>query len=375
MPRHNQGPYLSEERNAHGFYEIRWTENARSKRKSTGEGDYRKAQRIYAEFLLALDEVAAPEATGILTADVIKAYLADKPDVMDPNSQEVTFGHLAAHFGLLAVTEIEEDDVSAYLDARAEGLVSFVDKNGKTRGGLKAGPGTVRRELGMLSTAIGHCITKKKFKDARGQPLLKPHDKPHIELPPAPEARDRWLSRDEARTFLTACQAESVNGELTRVYRYAAMMLFTAARRETVFSLTWDRILIDRGLIQFQKPGRRVTKKRRGWVPIGAELKPILEQARREAETDFYLDTATPPYHAWRRAVKRCGIKASPHVMRHTWATWAAQDGVSLFDIAGVLHDTVATVEKKYAHHCPEHLRNAVNRPLLIQGGRDERAA
>jgi integrase len=377
MPRHNQGPYLSDERNAHGVFEIRWTENGRSKRKSTGEGDYRKAQRIYAEFLLALDEVAEAQ-TSVTIEQVISAYVADKTDVMDRNSQEVTFGHLKTHFGALAVTEIEERDVASYLTQRAAGLVSFVDAKGRVRGGKKAGEGTVRRELGMLSTAIAHCIDKKRFKDAQGRPVLKPHDKPYIELPAAPAARDRWLSRDEARSLLAAAAAyqDTDDGRLPRVYRYIALMLYTAARRETVFSLTWDRIQIDRGLINFQVHGRRVTKKRRGWVPIGAELKPILERAHRERCSEFFLDRPTPPHKAFRTVAKRAGVtQVSPHVLRHTWATWAAQDGVSLFDIAGVLHDTVATVEKKYAHHCPEHLRNAVNRPLLLVGGTDVEAA
>jgi integrase len=59
-----------------------------------------------------------------------------------------------------------------------------------------------------------------------------------------------------------------------------------------------------------------------------------------------------------RAAVMR---KATPHTLRHTWATLAAQAGVPLWEIAGVLGDTLATVMKTYAHHCPDHLRGAVN--------------
>jgi hypothetical protein len=39
----------------------------------------------------------------------------------------------------------------------------------------------------------------------------------------------------------------------------------------------------------------------------------------------------------------------------------AARAGVDLFRVAGVLGDTIATVERAYAHHCPDHLRAAVN--------------
>jgi hypothetical protein len=47
-----------------------------------------------------------------------------------------------------------------------------------------------------------------------------------------------------------------------------------------------------------------------------------------------------------------------------------AQAGADLWDIAGILGDTLATVEKTYAHHHPDYLRKAANagiaaRPLL----------
>jgi integrase len=51
----------------------------------------------------------------------------------------------------------------------------------------------------------------------------------------------------------------------------------------------------------------------------------------------------------------------TPHVLRHTWASLAAMNGVSLWDIAQVLGDTIATVEANYLHLTPGHLRGAIN--------------
>lgn len=380
MPRSNQGPYLSDDRNEAGFYEIRWTENGRSKRKSTGQADRRAAQRVYAEFLLALDGAVANEG-DVTVARCIDAYLKDKTEVVALETQRNDFGHLRAHFGHLVVSEVDADDVARYRVARAEGKVNFTDADGVVRGGRKAGDSTVRRELSMLSTAINHCIAKKRFRDGQGRSLLKPGDRPPIELPPAAPPRDRWLTREEAGRLLAAA-AEHIpaSGEdparLPRVYRYVAMMLYTAARKETVYKLSWDRIQLqedpekvaagDYGMVNFQEPGRKRTKKRRGWVPIGEELYPILVRAKAERVSEWFLDQPRQPYHPFRAAAKRAGVeKVSPHVLRHTFAVWAAQDGVSLYAIAGVLHDTLATVERNYLHHCPEHLRGAVNRRML----------
>ncbi len=49
----------------------------------------------------------------------------------------------------------------------------------------------------------------------------------------------------------------------------------------------------------------------------------------------------------------------TPHVLRHTCATWLVQSGVPLWEVAGYLGMTVEMVERVYGHHAPEHLREA----------------
>ena len=53
--------------------------------------------------------------------------------------------------------------------------------------------------------------------------------------------------------------------------------------------------------------------------------------------------------------------KLNRHALRHTAATHMARAGVDLWQLAGILGDTMQTVQKNYLHHCPEHLRAAVN--------------
>jgi integrase len=50
------------------------------------------------------------------------------------------------------------------------------------------------------------------------------------------------------------------------------------------------------------------------------------------------------------------------HSGRHTFASWLAQDGVSLNIVAELLGDTMKTVEETYAHLVPDTLRAAVGR-------------
>ena len=47
--------------------------------------------------------------------------------------------------------------------------------------------------------------------------------------------------------------------------------------------------------------------------------------------------------------------KAFPHILRHSRATHLLQDGVSIYEVAKLLGDTIATVERVYGHHAPDH--------------------
>jgi integrase len=137
--------------------------------------------------------------------------------------------------------------------------------------------------------------------------------------------------------------------------------LHTGARKGAIEQLLWSQVDLDRGRIQFNPPGRVQTKKRRAVVPISDKLFKILSMVD-EREGYVIGGKGGTVRTAFETAVKRASLKeVTPHTLRHTWATWAAQAGTSMWEIAGVLGDTIATVEKRYAHHHPDYLRAAVN--------------
>jgi integrase len=51
--------------------------------------------------------------------------------------------------------------------------------------------------------------------------------------------------------------------------------------------------------------------------------------------------------------------KVTPHILRHTAATWLMQEGVDPWIAAGYLGMTVETLIQNYGHHHPEHLEAA----------------
>ena len=54
------------------------------------------------------------------------------------------------------------------------------------------------------------------------------------------------------------------------------------------------------------------------------------------------------------------GREVTPHILRHTCATWLMQRGVSLWDASGFLGMTVQQLEEGYGHHHPDYQDEAV---------------
>lgn len=68
---------------------------------------------------------------------------------------------------------------------------------------------------------------------------------------------------------------------------------------------------------------------------------------------------------AWSRADEKLTRKAdgiTPHTLRHTLASWMAQDDIQLMKIAAILGDTEETVRQHYAHLLPSDLDRSINR-------------
>ena len=123
------------------------------------------------------------------------------------------------------------------------------------------------------------------------------------------------------------------------------------------------------GVIHFQNDGGQRTNKRRVAVPVSERLAKVLSAAKESATTEWVLVSPYSIQHAFDRIKANAYMatqndkfmQISPHALRHTWATLASRAGIPLFQVAGVLGDSLPTVMRVYAHHSPEHLRGAVN--------------
>jgi integrase len=178
------------------------------------------------------------------------------------------------------------------------------------------------------------------------------------------------------RLFAAAPTLHPSIDRMTRGERFLWLALETAQRKRAILDLTWDRVDFETRVIHFAVPGKKVTKKRRPSVPISDALLVQLKRMHDEKINDFVMDHGGEGWSAIQAIVVKAGLAPkqkrgtgerikstgiSPHTLRHTAATHMARRGVPLYDIAGILGNTLAMVEKVYAKHCPGRLRAAVN--------------
>ena len=342
--------------NAQGYYEVWWTDAGRgyvTRRESCRTKVFAEADAYLHEFCQAAQTEARRVANGGRTVDdLCRGWL----DYVEPQGKAKTgtsvLRPVRGRLGRLTVDQLTDDRLADYA-------------------GRGVSNGSIRRELGALKTVLLWAARKK---------LIPRTEVPEIELPPSPAPRVKFLDHaqegffwDQAVAQWSQAQARGTHGNAyraaERVMLFVALGLETAARRGAIYDLTWDRVDLIRGSLDYRVPGRRVTKKRRVLVPISDRLFPVLEAAQSRAPTDTagvaigrVLGDAQCLRRAFRVFAQGIGMGwVTPHVLRHTWASLAAMNGVSLWDIAQVMGDTIATVERNYLHLTPGHLRAAIN--------------
>jgi integrase len=332
-----------------GTYYVHWTEGRRSKRVSTRTKNMAEAKAFLAEWLTL--EAGGPRRVALTCAEVWAAYHAGHVSKKQGQARiniELVGRSLLEHFGPLPVSAATQAVVDNYTAKRATGQI-----------GRPSIPATVRHELTLLRASWNWCAKRK---------ILPSDDVPFFTMPPASEPKGRWLRPDEvAKLFAAAEEMRPMTrtgpDRLSRVERFLWLAIETGSRKTAIYNLTWDRVDFKTGVIDFREPGRAQTRKRRVSVPISDRLMPVLQRMHAERINDRVLDHPTELCSLLERTGRRAGLTGiHPHLLRHTAATLMARAGVDLWQIAGILGDTIETVTRVYAKHCPEHLRSAVNR-------------
>lgn len=233
----------------------------------------------------------------------------------------------------------------------------------------RVGEQTARRELEVLQSAINYAV---------GERLLK-YTVP-VHLPQKSEPRERWLTRDEvAKLLWAAWRAEQ--GKSRHLCRFILLALYTGTRHEACLRLKWmpstdsGWVDLERGIIYRKGSDEAQSMKKRTPVPISGRLLAHMRRWKRSSSTHVveYAGRALPKVkRSWKTARINAGLGPDvvPHILRHTFATWAVMDGQPFGKVAAALGTTERMVQQTYGHHHPDHLRGVVS--AVSGGNRDD---
>lgn len=312
-------------------WQIVWHENGNTKRKSTGTEDFTEAQ---AELEAFIEERGGRRPEKNLVPQILDAYIEMRSPLI---KSEVTLEYRAKPLKRAFPKRLPSM-------IRQEHTLSYAEKR-RSRGVSNS---TINSELSLLRSALKYAYNEGWIRKM-----------PNIALPRPNPPKERWLKKDEAHKLLGASRAFHLK-------LFCLIALNTAARRGAIQDLMWDQVDLENRLINFNQAGRVQTSKRRPTLPINNALYDALLEAQERATSDYVVEYAGKKVgkinRAFQRAAARAGLTGvTPHTLRHTCATWMAQAGVSLYEIAGILdHSDIKTTYKHYAKHHPEHMREGM---------------
>jgi integrase len=316
---------------------IQWFEHGHSQRASTRTADRQQAEAILAAFRLVKADAPLSDLT---IPHVLDWYWdAHGSKLMRPDAVTLAMKYLKPFFGNTRAGALTLDMQEQYTAHRRE---------------AGAGDESIRRDLSVLSAATKRAVKYKKLD----------HAPPMLTISPA-AGRERWLTRKEVATLFRQMR-QPVRGKRHRhVLLFARLALYTSARTGAILDLTWDRVNFDAGLIDFRKPGRKPTKKRRTVAPMTPMLRRMLLHTKKHSRSPFVVSWAGDGIGRVAKAfiahAEKAGLEGvTPHVLRHTFASWAVQKGVPIYTVGKALGQTVTSTTSRYAKLAPDDVRAAM---------------
>lgn len=214
---------------------------------------------------------------------------------------------------------------------------------------------TIRSDLAYITAALNFAFKAKLIPAA-----------PYIEKPPNGRPRERWLDRTELESLID-------NAIMLHVKLFIILAVTTAGRPKHILDLTWDRVDLNRRVIDLDNPSRDRTRKGRARVPINDTGLEHLQVAYRARSIANVIEVDGHPIKSIRNGVKAAARRAglvgvSQYVLRHTAGVYMAQAGVPMAEIAEYMgHSSIATTIRHYARFGPDHLRKAAGALEIIR--------
>ena len=148
--------------------------------------------------------------------------------------------------------------------------------------------------------------------------------------------------------------------------------VLTGMRRGEILNLKWSNVDLKRNVIMIQSnPTFKTKTGKRRCIPLNETASYLLRQKSVLPQSEYVFTLNGKQIrdgwvtHKFKFYVYECRFQDDRlhfHSLRHTFASWLVQDGVSLYEVQKLLGHTDMKVTQIYSHLQPEQLHDTVNR-------------
>ena len=254
--------------------------------------------------------------------------------------------HILPALGRLTLDQITGEHVAGLInDMRAKGYAG----------------GTTNRVL-VLLRYIFNLARKWNVPGASVNPTAGLSTAPRVD-------RQRFLTADETKRLIAAIDEDENRGAAQAI----KLLLLTGGRRNEITHAKWEHVDWQRRtlLVPMSKSGKPRT------IALSSAAIALLQSVPRvqDSEHIFPSPFSGHPFASlfwpWNRIRRRAGLAdVRLHDLRHSFASFLVNQGVSLYVVQGLLGHTEARMTQRYAHLAPQTLLDAAEvAAVVIQQG------
>ncbi len=314
-------------------------------RRTTGTTDRKEAEALEAKWKLEAYQSRQWDKQPSRTFDELMLnYLkATQGEKRSPERDLNSTKRLKPFFTGRELATLKRSDVRAYIDKRkADGVQ----------------PGTINREIGLLSAAINYARREWDWdipNNVEGTRLREP------------EGRVRSIEPVDVQRLIDCASQLKRAPHLPDFIRLAH---YTGCRRDEMLRLEWSRVDLKNNLIHLAGVNTKNGKRRS--VPLNQEARQaLLNRARFRSEhcpkSPWVFcakdgERIASVKRSFTTACKMAGIENYRiHDQRHTCASWLVSSGQPLTVVRDLLGHSSVKMTERYAHLSPDNVRVAVN--------------
>lgn len=176
--------------------------------------------------------------------------------------------------------------------------------------------------------------------------------------------RNRFLTREEAQQLVGAIAADENRTAANAIL----LLMLTGARRNEVTQAKWEHVLWNERklFVPLAKSGKP------RWIALSPSALSLLQSLRQDAASEYIFPSAVTGrpspslWFPWRRIRARAGLAdVRLHDLRHSFASFLVNEGVSLYVVQALLGHANARTTQRYAHLANDTLSDAT---IIVDG-------